>query len=125
MNRAKCQGTTRTGDPCNATARTDSAWCPWHDPTLSIDRAAWRKEGGHSKSNVRRAAKRLPRDLQDVQTVLLRAVQGIEDGTFEPQRAQALSALARALCIVHEKGEIERRVAELETQLPPRTSYDL
>ena len=127
MNRSKCQGTTRLGTPCNTTARPDSIWCTWHDPDLEDQRNGWRREGGRSKSNVRRAAKHFPRDLQDVQSALLRAVQGIEDGTLEPQRAQALSSLARALCTVHEKGEIERRVAELETQvlLPPRTSYEL
>lgn len=122
MNTSKCQGITRTGNPCNARARPDSPWCPWHDPELRAERAGWRQEGGRSKSNVRRAAKRLPQNLQDVQHALFRAVQGIEDGTLEPHRAQALSSLARALCTIYQMGELERRVVELETQTMQRSS---
>jgi hypothetical protein len=78
---------------------------------------------------VRRAAKRLPENLHDVQLALLRAMQGIEDDTLEPKRAQALAALARAFCIVHEKGETERRLAEASlhpnfVEKPPFTEAD-
>jgi hypothetical protein len=127
VNRPKCQGTTRLGAPCNTTARPDSNWCLWHDPALEEERSEWRREGGRGKSNISRAAKRLPETLHDVQLALLRAVQGIEDGTLEPKRAQALASLARAFCTLHEKGEIEHRLAELENRAlqPPRRSYEL
>jgi uncharacterized Zn finger protein (UPF0148 family) len=116
MTTPHCQGTTRQGTPCNALARSGSVWCPWHGPALAEDRATWRHQGGREKANIRRAAKRIPEDLQDVKLVLLRAIEGIEAGTFEPQRAQALSSLTRALVSLYEVSEFERRLAELEAQ---------
>jgi hypothetical protein len=129
VNRPKCQGITHKGTPCNTTTRPDSSWCVWHDPALEEERNTWRRKGGRGKSNVRRAAKRLPEDLHDVQLVLLRTLQGIEDGTLEPKRAQALAAVARAFCTVHEKGELERRLAEAPlnpyfVEKPPFTEAD-
>jgi hypothetical protein len=116
MTTPHCQGTTRQGTPCSALARSGSLWCPWHDPALAEDRVNWRRQGGREKANIRRAAKRMPEDLQDVKLALLRAIEGIEAGTFEPQRAQAFASLTRALVTLHEVSEFEQRLATLEAQ---------
>jgi hypothetical protein len=116
MTTPHCQGTTRQGSPCNALARSGSVWCPWHDPDLAEDRTTWRRQGGREKSNIRRAAKRIPEDLQDVKWALLRAVEGVEAGTLEPARAQALASLTRALVTLYEVSEFEQRLGDLEAQ---------
>ena len=109
-----CEATNRDGSPCGARARPGSRYCPWHDPALAGERDRWRRNGGAGRSRASRAAKRLPPDLRDVQASLLRALRAVEAGELEPQRASAMSALARTILTVMEHGAMELRIQELE-----------
>ena len=111
---ATCKGKTRAGEPCNAQPRPGRDWCAWHDPDLADKQATWRAKGGAQSSNASRARKALPKDLQDVHGALLRALQGLEDGTLRPQTAQAMASVARALVALQEAGALERATAALE-----------
>ncbi len=112
----RCLGQNRDGAPCSAQARADG-YCLWHSPDLAGERAAWRKRGGERRSNRARARAALPQDLRDVQDALYRALAAVEGGELEPPRANAMSALARAIVAVQQVGDIEQRIAALEAAI--------
>jgi hypothetical protein len=112
-----CRATTRDGKPCSGQARPGSSYCPWHDPELAEQRAAWRRKGGEGRSNAARARKQLSgdiRDLTDVKAILLRSMTAVEGEQLAPGAAQALASLARAIVVVSGAGDFEDRLAALE-----------
>src|SRR5688572_3731776 len=111
---APCAAVTRRGAPCNGPALQGSRFCWAHDPALAEQRRTWSKRGGEGRSNVSRAAKRLPKDLADVKASLMRTLQALEGGEMEPARATAIGAVARAVVSVTEAGAVEDRLASLE-----------
>ena len=111
----RCTGTNVDGQACSAQPQPGQSVCLWHDPARAQDRALWRRQGGHGKSNAARAAKRLPADVKDTLGVLLRTLGGLERGEMEPGRATAIAAVARAIVTTHETSEIEQRLTALET----------
>ena len=118
MKHGPCSGTNKDGSACSGQARPGRAWCSWHDPQLDARRAEWRRRGGVSRSNRARATKALPADLMsmpELQGALCRALRRVESGELEPGRANAMAALARAITSVVEAGEVQDRLAALET----------
>ena len=114
---ARCSGTNRDGAACRAAARPGAAWCLAHDPARVADLAAWRRKGGHGKSNAARARKALAgdaRDLVGVMASLLAAMGKVERGELEAGPANALANIARAVVAVAGAADFERRLAELE-----------
>ncbi len=109
-----CTGTNRDGGACSARPQPRQDVCLWHDPARAQDRAAWRRQGGHGKSNAQREAKRLPADVKDTLAVLVRTLGGLEHGEMEPQRATAIAAVSRAIVTTYELGELETRLTALE-----------
>jgi hypothetical protein len=91
-----------------------SQYCWAHDPGLADQRRQWSKRGGEGKSNLSRAAKRLPKDLVDVRDALLRTLQSLEAGAMEPARAAAISAVSRAIVAVSVAADFELRLSALE-----------
>ncbi|MDP9359611.1 MAG: hypothetical protein M3R02_30845 [Chloroflexota bacterium] len=110
----RCMGRSRHGGSCSAQARPSRQWCTWHDPDLEGDRATWRRKGGEGRSTAKRAGKRLPKTLLNVQEALLRAMTAVEVGELEPARANAMGNLARALVTITEYATVEDRFVELE-----------
>lgn len=115
MQQARCQAVTAAGKPCKADHWKDG-YCRWHHPDLGAQRQEWSAKGGHNRSNERRALKRLPKTLRDVEAALLRALAAVEDGSLEPSRATAMGNLARAIVSVSDSGRLEERVSDLETR---------
>lgn len=113
---AKCRGQTKDGRPCGADAWRDG-WCRWHSPDPEMQRciADGRRKGGHGKATAARVGKKLPADLKDVQGALLRALAAVEGGDLDPQRANSMAAVARAYISAWQAGELEQRVAALES----------
>ncbi len=121
---ARCSGTNRDGAACKAAARPGTGWCLAHDPARVADLAAWRRRGGHARSNANRARKALAgdtRDLLDVKVRLLDALERVADGRLEPGPAQAMAALARAIVTVSGAADFEARLAALEQAAGERT----
>lgn len=58
------------------------------------------------------AAKRLPRELVDLKTALLRALHDVESGSLEPARASAMARLAAVLLAVDQRGELDPRAIQ-------------
>lgn len=117
---ATCTGQNRDGRPCSATPRPGTEWCAWHDPSLTAERATWRRQGGQARSNASRARKALAgdvRDLTGLQATLLAALGKVERGELDAGPANAMANIARAVVAVAEAtkaAEFEGRLADLE-----------
>ncbi|MDP9352476.1 MAG: DUF5763 domain-containing protein, partial [Chloroflexota bacterium] len=108
-----CKAPRSDGTPCKA-APTQSGYCWAHDPELRAKAMDARRRGGANRANTVRAAKRIPRDMSDLVKRLLEAIDAVERGDLDHRRATAMASLAGAACRVHEVGEMEQRLAELE-----------
>src|SRR6478609_1476122 len=100
MTDRQCIGTNKQGLPCGARPIKDRPYCLKHDPELANQRTEWERAGGKGKSNARRAAKRLPADLQDTLQALYRTLAALESGAMEPARATAVASVSRAIVAV-------------------------
>jgi len=116
----RCPSLTRDGKACAATPRPGSAYCPWHDPSLSKRRSEWSARGGSHRSNKARAAKTLPTELMSTDelaswlTVVFRR---LITGQIEPGVATASATVAKAIADIQRGAQIEERLAELEALL--------
>jgi hypothetical protein len=83
-------------------------------------RRSWSVAGGRAKSNANRARKALLGDISDlagVQASLLRALRRVEDGEIEPNVANSMANLARAIVALSSAVTFEQRLAEVEAAL--------
>ncbi len=117
MKPEKCTAITRSGSPCGATPVPGGTRCAWHADTWAEKRREWSKRGGQSRSHQARARKALggTHDLKGVQERLVGAQAKVEDGELAPGQAMAMAALGRAIVSVVQAGELEGRIATLET----------
>lgn len=114
----RCTATTKAGKPCNAPARPGRPYYLFHDPAAVEERRAASKKGGHNKSNAARAERRLVKmSVHDVQIVLTTAMREVFDGNLDIGTAAARATLGRAVILANEKGDLEKRVAEIEEQI--------
>ncbi len=92
------------------------ALCWAHDPLLKVRAEEARKIGGRNSSNVSRASKRLPKDMKDVQAILLELIRDVHvaEGMSLQDKAVGVSRLAGTYVRVHETGELVQRLEELE-----------
>ena len=114
---ATCKSTNSSGGPCAAQPIRPSGYCWVHDPQCAEQQAAWRRKGGQSRSNRRRALAKLPDELmtlRSVQAMLCKALKDVIAGELEPGVANASASVARAIAAVAQAGDMEDRVAELE-----------
>ncbi len=112
-----CKATTKSGAPCAAQPIRPSGYCWVHDPQCAEQQAAWRRKGGQSRSNRRRALAKLPDELmglRDVQAMLCLTLRAVIAGRLEPGVGNAAASIARAIAALAQAGDIEERVAELE-----------
>jgi hypothetical protein len=121
----RCTGVTRAGERCKGRALPGSVFCLNHDPAKVTQLAEWRRQGGHARSNVNRARKRLKgglRDFADLQGLLFEAVRKVEAGSLEPGPANAMANLARACAALAGLASFEERLSALEAQFAERKS---
>ncbi len=114
----RCLGTTANGAPCKGRP-LDDGYCFAHSPSLQGQLAESRRQGGRNRSKVARAQKLMPRDMKDVQSILLeliRDVHGSEEMDLRT-RAVTISTLAGSYVKVHEAGELAIEVQELRERL--------
>lgn len=121
----KCQQIKADGKPCQASARAGSDFCFFHDPDAGAERTAARKAGGIERS--RRAAV-LPADspirnlstIDDVAALLGETINQTRTGKLDPKVANAIGYLSGMLLKALVQGDLEQRIAELETAVKPR-----
>ncbi len=111
----RCLATRADGSPCRATPST-SGYCFAHDPALREKTAAARQQGGQNRSNVSRANKRMPQDLQSLTRELWDVLRGVKEGDIAPARAHAVANLAGQIVRVYTAGDLERRIEQLEAR---------
>lgn len=114
-----CSAVTKGGKPCRARAVAGSQFCNFHGLS-DAERLERARRGGRARSNQARAAKELDaasHDLGSLRAALFRALQSVESGNLEPSRASAMAGLARAILSVSEAGELEARLAAVESAL--------
>ncbi len=113
----QCAATNKDGSACRATPRPGTNTCPWHDPSLSEDRARWKVASGKAKSNRRRAAKKYAEgalEPDQLQGIIGATLVGVLGGRIAPNVANAVAALARTSIAIAEAVETEERLAALE-----------
>lgn len=110
----KCQAHNAQGEPCKADYYKDG-FCRWHHPEFKAVHREISRKGGKARSNAARAKKRLVAlELDELDSVLGRALLDVLAGDLEPGLANAAANLARAIHQVKTASEIEQRIADLE-----------
>lgn len=120
-----CKGLRRDGSPCQMSAG-EADYCWAHDPGRVAERLAARVKGGRASSKTARAARHLPPELVDAQSLLIRLLDEVHQGTTPARSAEVIGALVGRLLDLahfsHELGEgrqLEERLSALESQLLP------
>jgi hypothetical protein len=92
-------------------------YCFNHSPVMQERRHDARVRGGKARSNAARAAKAFsdtPLTTTELLGTLSRAVRRTEAGELEPNIANSLAGLCRAISSIRENAELEERIAALE-----------
>ena len=115
-----CRETNQRGEPCGAPELPGRGWCYHHDPERAEERQRARRKGGlavHHGGAVREVEEVSIRSVSDVLTLLERAARDVLSRKPSISRARALAYVASASLKTLEVGEIEERVAALESRL--------
>lgn len=113
----RCLGTNAAGQPCRAAVMDVGPWCWHHDPALDDARQAARSLGGRNRATIERARRRLPGEVSTMLDVIVAAFHRAAAGGLSPGTAQALAALAGAYVRLHDVGEHDVALEELEAQV--------
>lgn len=120
----KCKAKTTNGQPCQAQAIKGSAFCFTHDPASGAARAKARKRGGERR-RVPHAGnpETIPasvRTIDDVLKVLDYALAESMPLENSIQRGRLIVAIASAFIEAIKTGELESRLAAIESALKAR-----
>lgn len=121
---AICKSVTTNGQPCQAQAIKGSRFCFIHDPASGAARAKARKRGGERR-RVPHAGKHetIPaqvRTIGDVLAVLDYALAEVMPLENSIQRGRLIVAIAGAFVEAIKTGELESRLAAIESALKAR-----
>ncbi len=111
-----CAGVRKDGTPCRTVATADG-YCFAHSAACQERTARARAQGGKNSSRAVRARKRMGADLHDIAKLLEDAMRDVAKGAMLPQQGSALASLAGAWLRLHEAGEVQARIEELEARL--------
>jgi hypothetical protein len=105
-------GRTKAGKPCGQ-ARPTLTLCPFHDPASTINMA---KVGSEAAIRSRLVPERISlRTPSEQAAVLERAVAGLMTGRQNARAGAAIIEGVKTAARIYENGELERRLAALET----------
>ena len=128
---SQCKHVRADGTRCRANTIAGSEFCFFHDPAKAAAREAARRAG----RSVGKTAV-LPPDtpdaplgsVADVVALLGQTINQVRRGEIDPRVANTIGYLSATLLRALEQGDIERRLAELETiiqsQPPPHPDFD-
>ncbi len=113
-----CTAHNKAGKRCQAAVLPGSTFCFFHDPESADKCRQARSEGGRQGR-----ARTLPTDTPDVPVqscadvarLLSGTINEVRRGELDPRVANAVGYLANVLLKAVEQGEVERRLAELES----------
>lgn len=120
----KCKAKTTNGQPCQAQAITGSKFCFTHDPASGAARAKARKAGGQRNRTPHAGnPENIPakvRTIEDVLTVLDYSLAETLPLENSIQRGRLLVAICGAFIEAIKTGELESRLAAIESALKAR-----
>lgn len=111
-----CAAIRRDGAACQSAVLAGGGWCYTHDPNRANERTEARRRGGQHRSNLARARVAVPERLVPIIAKLEVAFDAAVAGALDPRTALAVAALARALVIVVQAGDVEVRLRRLESE---------
>jgi len=119
-----CSAFTQGGKPCQTNALSGSSFCFFHDPAAVQRRIAASRKGGQKKR-----LPALPPDTpdfplnsaRDAGALLDRTINQLLRGKLDPRIANAVGYLLTVKLKAEDKGELEGRVAALESTLSKNT----
>ncbi len=128
--RSRCVATTRDGQPCQADAIQGSQFCLFHDPARAQDQTEARREGGRASRKptvvlTAPDAGDCPLDtVCHVKTLLGDTIRHVRTGQLDPKVANTVGYLAGILLKAVEVGELESRLATLESAISAQPRKD-
>lgn len=115
----KCTATNQNGEPCAAFAINESRFCFFHDPASASRRAESHRRGGMTKATPHAAdSGDVPGKIRDLNSVLMLLDYATAESLALPNgvaRNRLLAALSSSYVEVLQVGELEARLATLET----------
>lgn len=129
--KTSCTATTTNGSRCRAAALDGSRYCFFHDPGRAAERRQARVLGGRQGT-----AKTLASDIpdvdiassQDVVRLVAGTINDVRKGRMDPRVANAVGYLANVLLKAIDQGDVEARLAMLESVVltkRPMTTDDI
>ncbi len=114
----RCKAIRKDGTPCGGSARS-SGFCRQHDPELAEQRRAGNARGGANSSNRARAEKELEMIAASknarlhLAPGLYRAFIRVERGDLQPNVANSMATVAKALIEVTNALIVDEQIQEL------------
>jgi hypothetical protein len=128
MKPVSCKALKKDGSRCRATALPESGFCFFHDPAKAAERHAAQSFGG-SQNRMKTLGADAPdlkiADCQDVVRLLSETINQVRKGQLDPRVANAVGYLANVLIKSVQQGELESRLAELESLVKGRKNVSL
>jgi hypothetical protein len=116
----KCQSTTQAGKPCGAPAIAGSSFCFFHDGEKAEERHQAQAAGGR-QSRAKSLGSDAPtvkvEDSHDIVRLLNQTINEVRRGELDPKIANAVGYLSAIALRAMEQGDLEERVAQLESAL--------
>ena len=118
-----CAATKRNGTACRAAALPGSRHCFFHDPAKTAARRDAQSRGGSANKMPT-----LPADAPDVKVedsadvvkLLSETINQVRRGEIDPRVANAVGYLSNIVLAATSQGELENRLAELESLFKSR-----
>lgn len=120
----RCKATTRDASRCRAAAIPASNFCFFHDPSKAAERREAQALGGR-QNRVKTLDAGTPdvkvENCRDVVALLSVTINEVRKGDIDPKIANAVGYLANVMIRAVEQGELESRIAELESVFRDRS----
>lgn len=129
--KTSCAAKTASGSRCRAAALDGSRYCFFHDPDRATERRAAQVAGGR-QGTMKTLAADVPdvavETSQDVVRLLAATINDVRKGRMDPRVANAVGYLANVLLKAVDQGDVEARLAMLESAVMtkrPMTTDDI
>jgi hypothetical protein len=114
-----CLAHAKSGNPCNAPAQLDSAFCFMHDPAAAEKRLDAHRRGGQERCRPPQVVEPSEPDLplesiQDAAKVLADTVNRVRNGVLDPRIGNTVGYITSVLIRALESSTLERRLDALE-----------
>jgi hypothetical protein len=124
--RPTCKAITRSGDPCSAAAGPNG-FCSFHDPERADAMAESRAAGGRARSKPAAAVDADAPDLpvakaSDIVALIGDTIARVRKGSLDPRIANTIGYLSSVALRGIEVGELEERLARLESVMDSRSA---